>query len=174
MQAVTKCVLGSLDDPGHQRFVPGRCRIVDVCGTRGQASMRDGVDDDALELGGTPSCSSLRVRLAVSWALTIAPRMATPTTLPNCRLVLTIAAAIPERSAGTVASTVALTATSASPKPSHGGQLVLEPAGPPAPRPGPARRCGGGIWNGRSGNEHGDCSQKAGRRPHPSASSADC
>ena len=52
-----------------------------------------------------------------SWAFTTAPRIATASTPPNSRLVLSVDAAIPERSGGTIANTAAVTATSASPSP---------------------------------------------------------
>ena len=46
-----------------------------------------------------------------------APSVATASTPPSSRLVLTVDAAMPERSAGTIASTAAVTATSARPSP---------------------------------------------------------
>src|SRR2546429_7893657 len=52
-----------------------------------------------------------------SSALTTAPRMAMPVTAPNSRLVLVADAAMPDRSAGTAASTDEVTGTTQGPMP---------------------------------------------------------
>ena len=63
------------------------------------------------------SLTSFSLRPLVSWALTTAPSTATPKTPPSSRLVFTVEAAMPDCSGGTIASTAAVTVTSAIPKP---------------------------------------------------------
>ena len=69
------------------------------------------------KIDGTPRSPSLLLSSPTSRWLTTAPRIATARTPPSWRLVLMVDAAIPDRSAGTIESTAAVTATSASPSP---------------------------------------------------------